>query len=237
VLLPLYMHHRFQLNSAVQSVGGADYRYALRGDGQVPFTIVDGEEQRDALETVLYTLSVDFLALPEAILAMIPPPAYRFNQGEEFPGNTGLIFDALGAAEGSANFTVQELLQSERLARLVMYGSLGEDYPDLEEVIDRLIEITWNASTPADDYRGQILHVVQRVTANELMVQASNPASSGEVKAVLADRLDKLAGRLESLRGANAYQTSMAASIRRWQQRSEDTMPGPALQLPPGDPI
>ncbi|MDE3014650.1 MAG: zinc-dependent metalloprotease, partial [Gemmatimonadota bacterium] len=31
VLLPLYMHHRFQLRAAVQSLGGADYRYALKG--------------------------------------------------------------------------------------------------------------------------------------------------------------------------------------------------------------
>ena len=31
VLLPLYMHHRFQLRAAAQSLGGADYRNALKG--------------------------------------------------------------------------------------------------------------------------------------------------------------------------------------------------------------
>ena len=72
VLLPLYMHHRFQLRSAVQSLGGADYTNALKGDGQVPYTIVPGAEQRRALETVLSTLSVDFLALPERIVQADP---------------------------------------------------------------------------------------------------------------------------------------------------------------------
>jgi hypothetical protein len=236
VLLPLYMHHRFQLNSAAQSIGGADYKYIVRGDGQIPFAIIDAEEQRDALETVLSTLSVDFLTLPRNILDLIPPPAYRYTQGEPFPGRTGLLFDALGAAEGSASLSVRQVLHPARMARLLAYGSLG-DYPDLEEVIDRLLEVTWDAGSPDDDYQMQLLHVVQRVTIDEMMVQASSADSSGEVKAVLYDRLDKLANQMERRRNVSAHQTSVAANIRRWQQRPDDSVPGPALRLPPGDPI
>lgn len=236
VLLPLYMHHRFQLNSAAQSIGGADYRYALRGDGQIPFTIIEAEEQRDALETVLSTLSVDFLTLPQDILALLPPAAHRHNQGEVFPGRTGLLFDGLGAAEGSARLTVQSILHPERMARLVAYGSMG-NYPDLEEVIDRLLEVTWGAATPDSEYRTAVLHVAQRVAVNEMMVQASNEDSSGEVKAILADRLHRLAGELEAVRNPSPYQASVAADIRRWQGRSDNAIPAPALEMPPGDPI
>jgi len=236
VLLPLYMHHRFQLNSAAQSIGGADYRNAVRGDGQIPFTIIDAEEQRDALETVLSTLTVDFLSLPQSILELIPPPAYRYTQGESFQGRTGLLFDALGAAEGSVNLSVSQILQPARMARLVAYGSMG-DYPNLEEVIDRLLEVTWNAESPDDDYQKQLLHVVQRVTADVMMIQASNTDSAGEVKAVLSDRLNQLALNLEAQSNASAHQATVAADIRRWQQRPEQAVPGPALQLPPGDPI
>ena len=234
VLLPLYMHHRFQLNSAAQSIGGADYKNALRGDGQVPFTIIDGEEQRDALETVLATLTVDFLALPPNILELIPPPAYRHNQGEAFPGRTGLLFDALGAAEGSASLSVKQILHPARMARLVAYGSMG-DYPDLEEVIDRLLEVTFNAAQPDNDYQRELLHVIQRVTADEMMTQANSTASSAAVRAVLSDRLDTLAERLGRYFGA--HQATIAADIRRWQQRPELSMPAAALQMPPGDPI
>ena len=81
LLQSLGLHHRFQLRSAIQSLGGADYRYAVKGDGQVPFTVVPAEEQRDALETVLSTLTVDFLALPDEILELIPPPAFRYGEG------------------------------------------------------------------------------------------------------------------------------------------------------------
>lgn len=235
VLLPLYMHHRFQLNSAAQSIGGANYLYTVRGDGQVPFTIIDGEEQRDALETVLSTLSVDFLTLPQSVLELIPPPAYRFTQGEPFPGRTGLLFDSLGAAEGSISLSVKQILNPARMARLVAYGTMG-DYPDLEEVVDRLLEVTWQADRPDEAYQGQLLNLVQRVTADEMMRQASSADSSGEVKAVLADRLSTLAAQLERRRNASAHQSSVAADIRRWQQRPMES-PASALQLPPGDPI
>lgn len=236
VLLPLYMHHRFQLNAAAQSIGGANYLYALRGDGQTPFEIIAADEQREALETVLSTLDVDFLSLPQDILALLPPAAYRHNQGEPFPGRTGLLFDALGAAEGAASFTVQAVLHPERMARLVAYGSMG-DYPDLEEVIDRLLEVTWGAAVPGAQYQAQVLRVVQRVTVNEMMRQASSEAASGEVRAVLADRLDTLATELESRRDASPYEASAAADIRRWQQGGEGSVPAPALAMPPGDPI
>ncbi|MEZ5489720.1 MAG: zinc-dependent metalloprotease [Gammaproteobacteria bacterium] len=236
VLLPLYMHHRFQLNSAAQSIGGADYRYAVRGDGQIPFTIIDGEEQRDALETVLSTLSPEFLALPPSLLQLLPPSAYRYTSGEPFPGRTGLLFDPLGAAEGSAILTVESILHPARMARLVAYGSMG-DYPSLEEVVARLLAVTWGAETPDDDYHVQILHVAQRTTLNELMEQAANPANAGKVKAVLANGLNQLANALESRGNPNAHQASAAADIRRWQRDPASVISGPALRMPPGDPI
>ena len=236
VLLPLYMHHRFQLRSAIQSLGGADYRYAMKGDGQVPYTVVSGDEQRDALETVLTTLAVDFLALPEEIVQMIPPPAFRHSEGEAFPGNTEQVFDAIGAAQAAASFTVGEVLNSERMARLVMYGSMG-DVPDLVEVVDRLIAVTWGADMPGDAYRSQVLHAAQRSVADEMMRQAAMSGNPAEVRAVLSDRLARLAEGIEADGEPSPHERLVAADIRRWQSRIESTVPGPQLQMPAGDPI
>ncbi len=236
VLLPLYMHHRFQLRSAAQSLGGADYRYAVKGDGQAPQTIIPGEEQRDALETILSTLAVDFLALDENIVALIPPPAYRHDEGEDFPGYTEQIFDPLAAAEASANFSVGEILHPQRMARLVVFGGMG-DFPDLEEVADRLLEVSWGVGAPSGDYRRRVLHAVQRAVADQMMQQASRAENSGEVRAVLSDRLELLATDLEAMAAPSPHQRLVAADIRRWQARIENTLPGPLLQMPPGDPI
>lgn len=236
VLLPLYMHHRFQLRSAVQSLGGADYRYALKGDGQVPFTVVEASEQRDALETVLSTLDVDFLALPDDIIRMIPPPAFRHSEGEMFPGYTEQIFDPLAAAEAAAAFTVGEVLQPQRMARLVVYGSMG-DYPDLEEVVDRLLEVTWGAGDEGDEYRQRVLNAVQRTVIDQMMQQAAMEGNPSDVRAILADRLEELATRLEATGGTTPHERLAAADIRRWQARIDNTTPGPVLQMPAGDPI
>ena len=236
VLLPLYMHHRFQLRSAIQSLGGADFRYALKGDGQIPFTIVEAEEQRDVLETVLSTLAVDFLALSPNLVTMIPPPAYRYSEGEEFPGYTQQIFDPLAAASAAATFTVGEILNPDRMARLVVFGSMG-DYPDLQEVTDGLIESTWGASETGDTYRQQVLHTAQRSVVDQMMQQASMAGNPAEVRAILSDRLDVLASGIEAEGTLSPHQKLVAADIRRWQSRIENTVPGPQLQMPAGDPI
>ena len=236
VLLPLYMHHRFQLRAAVQSLGGADYRYAVRGDGQLPFRIVDGEEQRGALETVLSTLAVDFLALPESVVRMIPPPAYRHGGGEVFPGYTELLFDPFAVAEAAAAFTVGEILNPERMARLVVYGSMG-DYPGLEEVVDRVVGVTWGVEDTASEYRQRVLEITQRVVAEELMRQGSSASNPATVRSVLADRLEALVTRLEALGRPSPHERLVAADIRRWQSRIQNTVPGDALPMPAGDPI
>ncbi len=236
VLLPLYMHHRFQLRAAAQSLGGADYAYAVKGDGQTPVTIVPGEEQRDALETILSALTVDFLALPEEVVGMIPPPAFRYEEGEVFAGHTELLFDPLGAAEAAADFTVGEILHPARMARLVVYGSMG-DYPDLEEVADRLVAATWGAPREGNEYRRRVQHAIQRAVVDRMMQEAGSANTMTEARAVLSDRLAGLAGRLEAAVDPSPHERLVAADIRRWQDRIENTTPGPSLTLPPGDPI
>lgn len=235
VLLPLYMHHRFQMNAAAQSIGGADYRNTLRGDDQVPFAIIDAQEQRDALAAVLSTLDVDFLTLPQEILALLPPPAERYGRGEEFPGRTGLLFDPLGAVEASASLTVQTLLHPKRMERLVAYGSMG-DYPTLGEVIDALIDATWTAKPPRDAYRQQVLHVIQQATTKELITRASDTASSDAVHAILSDRLNRLRINLQKIK-RSPHRDKAAADILRWQERTSPEVPAAALRMPPGDPI
>ncbi len=236
-LLPLYLHHRFQLNGALNSLGGVDYYYALRGDGQVPVTIVPGDEQRRALDAALSTLEPEFLAVPERILAVIPPPAYRHDEGEIFPRATGLVFDPLTAADIAADFTASLILHPERMARLVEYGSRSEEYPGLDDVVDRLLEKTWNAPRPSGGYLAQVQEIAQRSVLDALLQEGSSADNPARVRAVLSEKLDGLADRLEA-EAATAHRKLALEDIRRWQNRPEGTVPRPkAPPLPQGDPI
>ena len=71
-----------------------------------------------------------------------------------------------------------EILHPDRMARLVVFGSMG-DYPGLEEVVDRLVDFTWGAGDEGDDYRQRILHVTQRAVADHMMQQAARSTTAG----------------------------------------------------------
>src|SRR5205814_9370143 len=64
-LVPVYMLHRYQVEAAAKFVGGMDYTFAVRGDGEMPTKIVAPAEQRRALAAVLATLKRSVLELPD----------------------------------------------------------------------------------------------------------------------------------------------------------------------------
>ncbi|NJK84412.1 MAG: DUF5117 domain-containing protein, partial [Saprospiraceae bacterium] len=120
VLVPLYLSHRYQVEAAAKVVGGAQFSYAVRGDGKVPNEMVDDKMQRDALNILLETLHPSFLVLPENIIQLLPPQPPGYSRDRElFKIYTGNTFDPLAAAESAANHTLSMLLNKERLARVV----------------------------------------------------------------------------------------------------------------------
>ena len=237
VLLPLYLHHRFQLNSAVQSLGGADYTYALRGDGQTPIRIVPGPQQDRVLNAVLSTLTVDFLALPPPVLDAIPPPAYRSTGGETFDGNTGLTFDALAVVATGARVSVEALLHPERMARLVEFGSRDRAYPGLDDVVAKLVEATWRRRTPADAYRAEVKATIDRVVLDTMVAEASRPENTASVRAYLTAAILDLSGWLDSLDTLTPHQRLALLDIQRWEQRPSEYVPARVPDVPPGSPI
>ena len=54
VLVPIYLLHRFQLNAVGKLVGGHEYNYAMRGDGQRTTEFVSAERQRAAIVLCTY---------------------------------------------------------------------------------------------------------------------------------------------------------------------------------------
>ena len=76
-LVPLYMYHRYAVESAASAVGGQDYIYAFRGDDRIPTKWVPAAQQRAALEALSSTLKPSELALPKAALDEDPAAAVR----------------------------------------------------------------------------------------------------------------------------------------------------------------
>src|SRR5438874_7127334 len=121
-LVPLYLHHRYQLEAAAKSIGGVDYTYAVKENGAVipqPVRrIVAPERQRDAIAAVLSTLQPSFLEIPQRILDLIPPRADTTENviAELFEHRTTPMFDPVNAAMSSAEITLDALPDARRAA-------------------------------------------------------------------------------------------------------------------------
>jgi hypothetical protein len=247
VLVPLYFHHRYQLDGALKAVGGVDYTYAVRGDGQPGQKPVAAERQRDALKTILEILEPERLDLPEPVIALLLPRPAEYKPHEElFRGATAPVFDPLGAAASMADMAVEGLLQPERAARLVDLHRRDPQLPGLEEVLDALVDKSFGGPLPKDlpndARRSEIRRVVQWVTVRRLIGLSNDPKASPMVRARLDAVLRGLAQRLSGggSKGPEAAQrVFLAAEIERYLERPEgETAKRPEPpDPPPGQPI
>jgi hypothetical protein len=246
-LLPLYLHHRYQLQAAVKSVGGIYYTYSVKtANGPNPAQVqevVPAARQRDALQAVLETISPDSLAIPPRLLALIPPRAFGFEGGtaELFAKRTDPAFDPVAAATIAADMAISGLLEPHRAARLIQFHSLNQTNPDFKEVVNALMARTWMATAPRDDYQGVIARAVQSLTVDRLMDTAANADATSEVRAVASEALRVLSATLKANPVTVATVTHNRATvedIERFLARPDEPRKKNApLPTPPGDPI
>ena len=190
VLVPVYMHHRYQVTSTASSVGGLHYIYAFRGDGRTPVEHVSGDDQRAAIQSLLATLEPSALAIPQSVLAALPPRPGGYGRTRElFPRYTGSMFDAISPAVVASDHTISELLQPDRAARLVEQHALDPSLPGLEEVILALLMATGvdEADSP---YEAEIRRSVRSVAIDRMMALAGG-AAMPQVRALTTAYLER----------------------------------------------
>jgi Met-zincin/Domain of unknown function (DUF5117) len=246
-LLPLYLHHRYQLQAAVKSVGGLYYTYAVKtASGASPAQvqeIVPPARQREALAAVLDTITPEELAIPPRLLDLIPPTAFGYDDGpgEYFGKRSDPAFDAIAAATIAANFAVTGLLEPHRAARLIAFHARNAANPDFKEIARALITQTWRQPSAVGAYQAAIARAVQSLVVTRLMELAADSDAQPQVRAVATEELRALNGWLASpasatLDGAHVHATR--DDIERFLNRPDATRKQTApLAVPPGDPI
>jgi uncharacterized protein DUF4953/uncharacterized protein DUF5117 len=242
-LVPIYMYHRYAVESASSMVAGQDFIYGMRGDARTPTKGVAVDDQRKALDALALTLRPAELTVPKTILDLIPPrpPGWGLHR-ELFPRATGATFDPLSPPAVAADVTIGFALQLDRAARLVAQHAVNPQMPGLEDVIDRLTAATFDAPA-ASGYEAAVRRVEERVLVDRVMWLAT-ASPSGEVRAIASMKLSKLAGRLKAAvvknEGDAAQNALLAADIKRFLERPIDParpIPHPAPDAPPGAPI
>jgi hypothetical protein len=250
VLVPLYLHHRYQVEAAANVVGGMHYTYAMRGDGREPVRMAPASEQRSALNALIAAISPATLALPPELLKKIPPrPAGYGRSRELFPRYTGLMFDAVSPAVVAADHVVNFLLASDRAARLIEQKALDPTLPGLDDVIDALMAGSFGATTRTP-YEAEVKRAVERVVIDELMDLAGT-APMSQVRAIATLKLQRQGiafGRMVAATMANgtgsnegdvAQANLLAVDINRFLTRPASPVATrfAAPTTPPGAPI
>ena len=242
--VPVYLHHRFQLEAAVKLVGGVDYRYKMPGDDQPLARPLPEDVQRDALDAVLQCLEPTMLDIPDSTLALLMPRPYG-HQGanrELFDGATDPVFDPMSAAATAADYAVRMLLAPERCMRLVDQQRRMVVPFGLDDTVDALIERTFDRRAPTERLRA-LQREVQRLVVDRLVERAFDPDTPSAVRVVIESRLARLQNRLVRRGGGEgidaAHDAVLARDLDRYLYQREWREPSGwrAPEMPPGSPI
>jgi len=245
ILVPLYLHHRYQLEAAAKSIGGLDYTYSVKEEGGLVPTptrrIVPAAAQRDALSAVLSTLDPAFLEIPPRIVALIPPRGNVdvTSNTELFEHRTTPAFDPVSAAMSSADITLAALFDARRAARLAQFHAEDASNPSFNEVINDVLHVVTRREP---GYRGAITRGSARLTATRLMDLAANRDADPQVRAEASEGLRRFVARLTDAGIRDdaelAHRHALRDDITRFLDRPDAPRTQPKLpEVPPGPPI
>ncbi len=241
-LVPIYLLHRYQVEAASKMLGGLYYTYAIKNDGQPVTRFIPPAEQWKAFNALMLTISPNALALPEKLIAKIPPRPDGYPRTRElFKSRTGLTFDPIGAAEGAAATTLEFMLNPERCARLVEYNSRDNTQPGLIAVLDKLIAQTWKVPQPTG-YKGELQRLVNNLTVKQLLTLAADGSAPESVRGIALLEISGLKTWMQaavktSVTNQKANLLFGLSQIAAFEKEPGQFKPAAPVGMPDGSPI
>ncbi|MDQ6613120.1 MAG: zinc-dependent metalloprotease, partial [Gemmatimonadota bacterium] len=200
----VYLHHRYALEGVVKYIGGMDFTYAMRGDGQTPTKIFPASDQRRALKMALDALEPAALAVPERVLSIIPPVPVGGDPSIAWLGYSGTALDQISLAGGLATEVLDGIFERDRAGRLVLFGARDAANLSLDEVTRIVIDRTWGASASTKPGDEALRRTVQQVVVNALLDRAGDAQALPEVRSIIELNLVALKTRAAAMQGGSA---------------------------------
>ena len=232
--VPIYLLHRYQTEAAVKLIAGVDYQYAVNDGSAVAQQIVPATMQRQALQALMTSLSQTNLTVPTEVQQLLLPLAYGEPSSREyFSGNTGLITDPHAMAASLVRFTLDLLLNQQRLERLLQQHEQLATIPSVADVLAALEE---NLIAPA---RAQTSSSLSQQIALETLTSVARQHKAAQRQHALQAQFVHFMQQQQRLwlAAPSSAQRSLALhAIERWFAGDEWPL-DPAAALPPGSPI
>ncbi len=141
ILMPVYYFHRYQATATAKWLGGVEYDYSLKANSTAAIQVIpaDPQEQKRALDSLLKTLSPEFLSIDKALQNLVFPKAYGYkNNRENLAGNNGTVFDPVALSAASVQHTLSLILEPHRLARMEQQNSQNKQQLSIREITAKL---------------------------------------------------------------------------------------------------
>ena len=233
VFVPLYFFHRYQTEAATKVIGGLDYNYVVKGDGQFTSKSVNVKDQKEALTSLMQTLDAKTLAIPKNKLNLFPPRAFSYGRTREsIKGKTGVAFDALSVASTASDMTLRFLLHPERANRMIQQKSLDVNQLGLEDVFTTLINNSFTKDHK-DNYLNEIQQMINMNVLHQIMNLAVNDNAFMQVNAKATQAIHKITALL----GTDEYSQQYKNIIERFKEEPEEFKLANSPGIPDGSPI
>ena len=218
VLVPLYLHHRYQVEAAASAVGGMHYIYAMRGDGRDPSAWLrpPSSARRSGADG---TLKPSELALPPDAAQEDSAAAVGIRpHARAVPALHGsdVRRDHTGGGRGQHDSRFPARRRARGAARGAARVGSGDAWTRLGT--DELIAATSKVQT-ASPYQAEISRAVQRVVMEHVMTLAGS-AEMPQVRALATARLLPWKTTGQTANDANgAHRAALGEDIRRFLDR------------------
>lgn len=242
VLVPMYLLHRYQIEAASKVVGGLEYNYAVKGDGQLVTKLLPQAQQMKALESLLSSIEPKNLSLSKRLISLIPPRAFGYPRTREtFKSRTGVTFDYLAAAETATNLTLKMLLHPERASRLLTLKARDRStQPGLLTILNKIINETvlrdYN-SLSLSDMEVEISKMVNHNVLNHMFMLSNSKNVHEEVSAQVNFSLKNLKKELDKKNSNEYHYHFLSSKIDKFFSGKIDSTFPNTLKAPDGSPI
>ena len=235
ILVPIYMLHRYQIESTAKAIGGVDYLYFVKNKNNDKVKFVDTKLQRESLKSLLNVLSPKNLTLPNNLIQILSPRSFRNPRTREnFESNTGVTFDYINASSSVINHTLTFLMNPERINRIYQQNMFGENILMLEDYL-AIISNSIFSNKKMSPYENSINKNTSSLFLDHLFLTFNNSNTNDLSKSVILSSIMNTKEILSS--NVNDFNSFLVNKINSFLSNPDKYEPVEKTKIPDGSPI
>ena len=235
ILVPIYMLHRYQIESAAKAIGGVDYLYFVKNKNNDKVKFVDSKLQKESLKSLLNVLNPKNLVLPNNLIQILSPRSFRNPRTREnFESNTGVTFDYINASSSIINHTFTFLMNPERINRIYQQNMFGENILMLDDYLT-IISNSIFSNNRMSPYESSINKNTSSLFLDHLFLTFNNSNTNDLSKSVILSSIMNTKEKLSS--NLNDYNSFLVNKINGFIDNPDKYIPVEKTKIPDGSPI